>query len=43
MEKSLQDYYAQTPNYFALTGKSVNELELELKNRNTEVMMQAMA
>jgi hypothetical protein len=31
------------PDFFTLTGKSVNELELEMKNRGNEIMMQAMA
>ncbi|CDW88353.1 tubulin-tyrosine ligase family protein [Stylonychia lemnae] len=43
LEKSLQDYYKGMPDFFTLTGKSVNELELEMKNRGNEIMMQAMA
>ena len=38
-EKSLQDYYTQVPNLFLLAGKSLNDLELEFKNRGNEVLM----
>eukprot|EP00347_Sterkiella_histriomuscorum_P010309 403376796 len=43
LEKSLQDYYKGVPDFFTLAGKSINELELEMKNRGNEIMMQAMA
>lgn len=37
MEKSLSDYYQQQQlpalNMLSLVGKSINDLELELKNR----------
>lgn len=38
LEKSLIDHYSVMPNFFTLTGKSVNELELEFKNKNNELM-----
>lgn len=41
-EKSVSDYYSVLPNHFMLTGKNLNDLELELKNRDNEVVMQAM-
>ena len=41
-EKSYSDYLS-LPNHFLLTGKNLNDLELELKNRDNEVVMQAMA
>lgn len=39
LEKSLSDYYKVLPDYYTLAGKSVNELELEMKNRGNEIMM----
>lgn len=43
LERSLGDYYKALPDFFTLTGKSVNDLELEMKNRGNQIMMQAMA
>ncbi len=30
------------PNIFTLTGRSVNDLELEFKNKSNDLMMQAL-
>ena len=41
LERSMGDYYQQqmSLNLMALSGKSVHELELEMKNRGNEIMM----
>jgi len=41
-EKSLQDYYSMMPNVFAMVGKNINDLDLEMKNRGNEIISQAM-
>jgi len=40
-EIGYKDYGFSLPNHFNLVGKNLNELELEMKNRDTELMMQA--
>ena len=41
LEKSVQDYYQF--NFLTMAGKSVNDLELEFKNKSNELMVQALA
>jgi hypothetical protein len=38
-EKSVEDYYSVIPNFYELTGKSMNELELHMKNKGTDLMI----
>jgi hypothetical protein len=40
-ERSYMDYVI--PNHFVLTGKNLNDLELDMKNRDNEIMMQALS
>ena len=37
----MQDYYSLMPS-FMLSGKSINDLELEFKNKSSDIMVQAM-
>jgi hypothetical protein len=39
LAKSYLDY--KTPNHYIISGKQWNELELEMKNRDNELMIQA--
>ena len=42
IEKTIADYFnQQVPSQFMLTGKSLYDLELEMKNIGNDIMMQA--
>ena len=45
MEKSISEYYKQMviPNAFALVGKNINDLELEMQNKGNDMMMQVLS
>ena len=43
LEKTYEEYWNKIPNHYMLTAKNLNDIELEIKNRDKEMMMQAMA